>query len=89
MKPLTHEEKHAQCMKEIKATLIVALLTCAWECIWAFALNGTGLMFLGIPAWVSVSVFGSIIIAIGGCIFLLKKVFVDFDYDDELEEGGR
>jgi len=83
MKKLTREEKHAQCMKEIKATMIVALLTCAWECIWAFGLNGTGKMFLGMPAWMSVSVFGSIVIAVGGCLIILKKVFVDFEYDDE------
>ena len=42
MKKLTREEMHKQCVREIRGTLIVAILTCAWECIWAFALNGSG-----------------------------------------------
>ncbi len=85
---MTKEEKHLQCLKEIKATLIVVLLCAAWHIIMAFALNGTGMYFLGMPAWFSVSVLGNLVIAVAGCIFLLKKVFVDFEYDDEAEEGG-
>lgn len=86
MQKLTKEEKHLQCLKEIKATLIVVAICCAWHCITAFALNGSGKYFLGMPAWFSVSVFGTIVIAIVGVVFLLKKVFVDFEYDDETEE---
>lgn len=80
------EEKHQQCMREIKGTVAVVLICCLWHIITAFALNGTGLYFLGMPAWFSVSVFGTIVLAIAGVFFLLKKVFVDFDYDDA-EEG--
>ena len=86
MHKLSKEEKHAQCMREIKATLIVVLICALWHVITAFALNGSGKYFLGMPAWFSVSVFGTIVIAIAGVIFLLKKVFVDFEYDDEEEE---
>ncbi|MDO4489740.1 MAG: YhdT family protein [Lachnospiraceae bacterium] len=86
MKKLTKQEKHQQCVREIRATLLVVAICCAWHIITAFALNGTGLYFLGMPAWFSVSVFGTIVIALAGVGFLLKKVFVDFEYDEE-EEG--
>jgi uncharacterized membrane protein YhdT len=86
MKKLSRKEKHDQCMKEIKSTLIVVALCCIWHVASAFLLNGTGLYFLGMPAWLSVSVFGTIILALVGVWYLLKFVFVDFEYDDE-EEG--
>lgn len=77
-------------MREIKGTLLVTLICCAWHIITAFALNGSGKYFLGMPAWFSVSVLGTIVLAIAGVIFLVKKVFVDFEYDEETagEEGN-
>lgn len=87
MKKMTREEKHRQCMREIRATLIVVLACCLWHIGTAFALNGTGLYFLGMPAWFSVSVFGTIIIALVGVRVLLKHVFVDFEYDDEEDDN--
>ena len=54
MKKLTRQEKHEQCMREIRGTLIVVLICCAWHIASAFLLNGTGLYFLGMPAWFSV-----------------------------------
>lgn len=89
MKKLTRQEKHAQCVREIKGTFIVVLLCCLWHIISAFALNGTGWRFLGMPAWFSVSVLGCIIIVHIGIAVLLKKVFVNFDYDDEGEGDGK
>ncbi|MCQ2565463.1 MAG: YhdT family protein [Clostridia bacterium] len=83
MNKMSKEQKHQQCLKEIKATVIVTLICCAWHIITAFALNGSGLYFLGMPAWFSVSVFGTIVLALLGVWYLMKKVFVDFDYDDE------
>ena len=83
MKKLSKEEKHRQCMKEIRWTLIVVAVCCAWHIITAFALNGSGLYFLGMPAWFSVSVFGTCVLAFVGVFLLLKFVFIDFEYDDE------
>ena len=83
MNKMTKEEKHAQCLKEIRGTLIVTVICCAWHIATAFLLNGKGLYFLGMPAWFSVSVFGTIVLALLGVWYLMKKVFVDFDYDDE------
>lgn len=86
VKILSKAEKHQQCMREIKGTLAVVVICCLWHIITAFALNGTGLYFLGMPAWFSVSVFGTVVLAIAGVFFLLKKVFIDFEYDDGEEE---
>jgi uncharacterized membrane protein YhdT len=88
MKKLTKEEKHQQCVREIKSTLLVCLICCAWHILTAFLLNGSGLYFLGMPAWFSVSTFGTIVIAIVGVIYLTRKVFIDFDYGEEEEENG-
>ena len=83
MKKLSKEEQHRQCMKEIKWTLIVVAVCCIWHVVTAFALNGNGAYFLGMPAWFSVSVFGTIVLALVGVFLLLKFVFVDFEYDEE------
>lgn len=87
MNKLTRQEKHEQCVREIKGTLLVVLLCAVWHVGTAFILNGKGLYFLGMPAWFSVSVFGTIIIALVGVRVLLAKVFVDFEYDDEEVDG--
>lgn len=88
MNKLSKQEKHDQCIREIKATLIVVAICAIWHIGTAFILNGTGLYFLGMPAWFSVSVFGTIVIALVGVRILLKKVFIDFDYDDEESEAN-
>ena len=85
MKKLNNKEKHDQCIREIKATLIVVAVCCLWHIGTAILLNGTGLYFLGMPAWFSVSVFGTIVLSLAGVAFLLKKVFVNFEYEEEEE----
>ena len=79
MKKLTRQEKHEQCMREIRGTLIVVLICCAWHIASAFLLNGTGLYFLGMPAWFSASTFGTIILSLIGVWYLLKHVFINFE----------
>ncbi len=91
MNTLSKQEKHKQCLREIIATLIVVSICCAWHILTAFLLNGSGLYFLGMPAWFSVSVLGTIVLALIGVRILLAKVFIDFDYDEEeaaTVEGG-
>ena len=86
MKNLTKQEKHEQCIREIRGTLVVVAIGCAWHILSAFLLNGSGLYFLGMPAWFSVSTLGTIVLSLLGVWYLLKHVFIDFEYDDE-EEG--
>lgn len=85
---LTREQQHKQCMREIRWTLGVTAVCCLWHVLTAFLLNGSGRTFLGMPAWFSVSTLGTIVLAIAGVFFLLKRVFVDFDYEEEKEENG-
>ena len=87
MKKLTRQEKHEQCIREIRGTLVVVAICCVWHISSAFLLNGTGLYFLGMPAWFSVSTLGTIVLSLLGVWYLLKKVFIDYEYEDE-EEGG-
>ncbi|MCQ2249280.1 MAG: YhdT family protein [Treponema sp.] len=87
---LTKEQKHQQCLKEIKATLIAAAICCIWHIGTAFLLNGNkSAHFLGMPAWFSVSVFGTIILSIASVIILTKKVFKDYEYDEESEDMAK
>lgn len=85
MQKLTRLEQHRQCVKEITGTLIVVAVCAIFHVLTAFLLNGTGFYFLGMPAWFSVSTFGTIFLALVGVLILLKFVFVDFEYDEEVE----
>lgn len=86
MKQLTEEEKHLQIMKEMKATLILIAIVAAWHIGFAFLLNGIDLLIIGMPLWFFVSTIGAFVISVGGVVFLLKKVFVNFDLGDEFTE---
>ena len=86
MEKFSKEEKHAQCIREIIATLTAAAICCIWHIGTAFILNGKGIYFLGMPAWFSVSTAGTIVLSIVSVIILVKKVFRDFDYEEEAAE---
>ena len=85
MKKLNDKEKHAQILKEMKATLILFLIVAVWHCATGFLLNGMDLFILGLPAWFFVSTIGAFVISVVGVLWLLKNVFVDFEFDDEEE----
>ena len=63
MVKLTKEEKHRQCLKEIKATLLVVGVCFLWHVLTAFLLNSKGGTLFHMPLWFVVSVFGTIILA--------------------------
>ena len=75
-----------QIRKEIKYTCLLTAICAAWHIITAFVMNGNGAQIWHMPAWFVVSVFGQGVIAIIGIVLLTKKVFIDFDYDDEVED---
>ena len=83
---LSKEQLDLQIKKEIKYTCLLTAICAAWHIITGFALNGNGAQIMHMPQWFVVSVFGQGIIAIIGIILLTKKVFIDFDYDDEVED---
>ena len=86
MKKLSREQLNKQIKKEILGTILLCAVCAAWHIITAFVLNGSGHTIFNMPMWFVVSVFGEGVIAIVGIIILTKKVFIDFDYDDEAEE---
>ena len=85
MSKLTREQLNLQIKKEIKWTCLLTAVCAAWHIITGFALNGNGAQIWHMPAWFVVSCFGQGVIAVIGIILLTKKVFIDFDYDDEAD----
>ena len=69
--------------KEIKATLLVVFICFLWHVLTAFLLNGTGWTVFHMPAWFVVSVLGTVVLAVIGVFWLLKFVFVDFQYEED------
>lgn len=84
MKPMTKEEKNRQIRKEALWTVALFLLCFAWHVGFGYGLSGKDLYVMGLPLWWVLSTPGVFVVAVVGVIFLLKKVFVNFD----LEEGG-
>ena len=54
----------------------------------AYGLSGCSVRVLGLPLWWVLSTPGVFAIAVVGVIFLVRKVFVDFDLDEESEGGA-
>ena len=86
MKKLNREELGKELRKEAQGTWILTIICALVHIVPAFMLNGNGQQMFNMPQWFVVSVFGSGIVAIIGIIILTKKVFADFDYDEEAAE---
>ncbi len=85
---MTPEQKEKQIRKEARATLLLFLICFLWNVGFAYGLSGTGARLFGLPLWWLVSTPGMFVIAVIGVVFLLKKVFVNFDLEDNEEGGG-
>ena len=85
---MTPEQKEKQIRKEARATFILFLICFLWNVGFAYGLSGTDARLLGLPLWWLVSTPGMFVIAVIGVVFLLKKVFVNFDLEDTEEGGG-
>ena len=84
---MTREQKEKQIRREAKATLILFAICFVWNVGFAYGLSGTGARLFGLPVWWLISTPGMFIVAVVGVVILLKKVFVNFDLEDD-EEGG-
>lgn len=85
---MTNEEKHKQILKEIKATFILIAIVAAWHIGFAFLLEDIDILICGMPLWFFISTIGAFVISVIGVVFLLNKVFKNFDFDEETAEGG-
>ncbi|MBE6027059.1 MAG: DUF997 family protein [Clostridiales bacterium] len=84
---MSPEQKEKQIRKEAKATILLFLICFIWNVGFAYGLSGTGARLFGLPLWWLVSTPGMFVIAVIGVVILLKKVFLNFDLEDD-EEGG-
>ena len=71
---MSKSEKEKQIRREAKATIILFLICFVWNVGCAYGLSGCNVRVLGLPLW--------------WVIFLVRKVFVDFDLDEESEGGA-
>ena len=78
---MSKSEKEKQIRREAKATIILFLICFVWNV-------GCSVRVLGLPLWWVLSTPGVFVIAVVGVIFLVRKVFVDFDLDEESEGGA-
>lgn len=88
---MTREEKDRQIRREAKATILLFVVCFIWHVGFAYGLSGTGIQIGGIPLWWLLSTPGVFIVAVVGVVILLKKVFVNFDLDEDApasSEGG-
>lgn len=85
MKPMTHEEKNRQIRKEALATVILFAICILWHVGFGYGLSGCSIQFFHLPLWWWLSTPGVFVVAVVGVIFLLKKVFVNFDFDETEE----
>ena len=86
MRPLTKEEKNQQIKKEAFATILLFLICFLWHVGFGYGLSGCTITFLNLPLWWLISTPGVFVVAVVGVIVLLKKVFVNFELDEESGE---
>lgn len=87
MEYMTNEQKHKQILKEVKATFILIAIVAVWHIGFGFLLEDIDMLVLGMPLWFFVSTIGAFVISVIGVVFLLKKVFKNFDLGDEASEA--
>lgn len=82
---MKRSEKFRQANREAKATVIATAAVIAFWWIAGFGLADVNVSYLHTPLWVWGGCLGTWIFAVFVTLFLTKKVFVDFDLDDEEE----
>ena len=81
---LTYRQKMFQANKEAKATVVSLVL-----CIVVWAVAGFGLAGLDVKVFGTPGTVGTWVFAIAVAVFLAKRVFADFDLDEEEEGANR
>ena len=82
---MKRSDKFRQANREAKATVLATATVIAFWWIAGFGLADVNVSYLHTPLWVWGGCLGTWIFAILVTLFLTKKVFVDFDLDDEEE----
>ncbi len=79
----SYQEKLAQADREAKATVVALFATIAAWVVLGFGLAGLDITLFHTPLWVIGGTLGTWLFAIGVCVFLERRVFVDFDLDED------
>ncbi len=85
---MKRSEKFRQANREAKATVIAAAAVIVFWCLAGFGLADADVFILNTPLWVWGGCVGTWIFAVLVTVFLTKKVFVNFNLDDEEEDGN-
>ena len=86
MEQMTNEQKHKQILKEVKATFILIAIVAVWHIGFGFLLEDIDMFILGMPLWFFVSTIGAFAISVIGVVFLIKKIFKNFDLGGEAND---
>lgn len=86
---MSREQKDKQVRREARATLILFAICFIWNVGFAYGLSGSGIRIGGMPLWWLLSTPGMFVVAVVGVVYLLKKVFVNFDLEDSGKGGAQ
>lgn len=87
-KQWTYREKMAQANREAKATVVaLAIVVVVWI-VAGFGLSAFDVEAFGTPLWVFGGTVGTWIAAIVAAVVLGRRVFVDFDLDEEERDAN-
>lgn len=79
---LSYRDKMRQADKEARATLVVLALTVVVWLALGIGIAGCGLTLFSTPLWIIGGTLGTWVFTIIACVFLVKRVFVNFDLDE-------
>ena len=79
----SYKQKLEQADREAKATVVALLATIAVWIVLGFGLAGLDVQLFHTPLWVIGGIMGTWLFAIAVCVFLERRVFVDFDLDED------
>lgn len=86
LKKLNYKEKFIQMNKEARATWILFLIMLLWWIFTGIFLKDVNIKIFYMPLWAFLSTIGTMIISTIGVIILVKKVFVNFELDEDEED---
>ena len=82
---LTYKQKHELANREARATVVALVITVVVWVVCGFGLAGLDVQVFHTPLWVLGGTLGSWACAIVVSVVLAKRVFVNFNLDDEME----
>ena len=80
---LSYKQKHAQANREARATVVALTITIAVWAVCGFGLSGLDVQIFHTPLWVVGGTIGTWVCSIIVVVVLAKKIFLNYDLDDE------